>query len=214
LCASAIGVAGRSSFVLLAPGTIAFLSARHGWTRTTLVVHALTGAAALLAGLVQLQTGPERPRRALHRALGRLCVLAMVAASLSGGALAMSTRGGVAARAGFLVLSLLWLFTTTRAVLAIRAGHMASHRMWMLRAFALTFSAVTLRVYLGLGVAFGLRFLEVYALSAWLCWVPNLLLVEWWWLPRSASGSGDRGVSRRDWVTMMHTTGTTKQPAV
>jgi hypothetical protein len=49
----------------------------------------------------------------------------------------------------------------------------------MVRNFALTFAAVTLRLYLPLGFASGLRFEDFYPAVAWLCWVPNLLFVEW-----------------------------------
>jgi hypothetical protein len=49
----------------------------------------------------------------------------------------------------------------------------------MVRNFALTFAAVTLRLYLGVFMAAGARFEDVYPLLAWLCWVPNLLLAEW-----------------------------------
>ena len=48
----------------------------------------------------------------------------------------------------------------------------------MIRSAALTFAAVTLRVYwpflfMTLGEEVG------YTLVAWLCWVPNLVVAEW-----------------------------------
>ena len=50
----------------------------------------------------------------------------------------------------------------------------------MIRNFALTFAAVTLRAYLGLSQAvFGLSFEAFYPVVAWLCWVPNLIVAEW-----------------------------------
>lgn len=59
----------------------------------------------------------------------------------------------------------------------------------MTRNYALTFAAVTLRIYMGLFFAVGLDFEEFYPSLAWLCWVPNLILVEWWLLRR---GNSDR----------------------
>ena len=53
----------------------------------------------------------------------------------------------------------------------------------MIRNYALTFAGVTIRIYLGLFFASGLKFEEFYPSLAWLCWVPNLILVEWWLLP-------------------------------
>jgi mannose-6-phosphate isomerase-like protein (cupin superfamily) len=56
--------------------------------------------------------------------------------------------GGPIARLGFAGLALAWLVTGTCAYRAIRAGNVALHRRWMVRNFALTFAAVTLRLWL------------------------------------------------------------------
>ena len=49
----------------------------------------------------------------------------------------------------------------------------------MIRSFALTFAAVTLRIYLPLfaGVL-KLDFVQSFDTISWLCWVPNLLVAE------------------------------------
>ena len=47
----------------------------------------------------------------------------------------------------------------------------------MRRSFALTFAAVTLRVYLGISLGAGLE-LDPDPAIAWLCWLPNLLVLE------------------------------------
>jgi hypothetical protein len=59
----------------------------------------------------------------------------------------------------------------------IRLRKIAAHRRWMIRNFALTYAAVTLRLEMPLlGMAFG----DVlgYQLVAWVCWIPNLLVAE------------------------------------
>jgi hypothetical protein len=48
----------------------------------------------------------------------------------------------------------------------------------MIRSFALTLAAVALRVYLPSALAAGIEFETAYPIIAWLCWVPNLLVVE------------------------------------
>lgn len=48
----------------------------------------------------------------------------------------------------------------------------------MLRSYALTSAAITLRLYLGAATAAKLPFADAYPAIAWLCWVPNLALVE------------------------------------
>ncbi len=59
---------------------------------------------------------------------------------------------------------------------------------------AVAFGAVTLRVYLGLGVPLvGLPFDTVYGMAAWASWVVNLLFVEWVLIGRSPAGAGSVG---------------------
>ena len=49
----------------------------------------------------------------------------------------------------------------------------------MVRNFSLTFAAVTLRLYIPLILLFGVEFAVGYAMIAWLCWVPNLVVAQW-----------------------------------
>ena len=59
-----------------------------------------------------------------------------------------------------------------------------AHQRWMIRSFSLCFAAVTLRIYLGAFFALGVPFEQFYTALAWLCWVPNLVVVDWFLLKR------------------------------
>lgn len=85
-------------------------------------------------------------------------------------------------------MGVLWLVTGWRAYRAIRRGDVASHRAWMIRNYALTYSAVTLRVWLllllaplWLGVPWGFAetFANAYAALPLVSWLPNLVFAEW-----------------------------------
>jgi hypothetical protein len=54
----------------------------------------------------------------------------------------------------------------------------------MLRSYALTLAAVTLRIYLGISQATGIDFVTAYQTVSWISWVPNLLIVEWFIIGR------------------------------
>ena len=55
----------------------------------------------------------------------------------------------------------------------------AAHERWMIRSFALTLAAVTLRIYLPIGVTLNNgEFTFPYTIIAWACWVPNLIVAE------------------------------------
>ncbi|MEZ4703256.1 MAG: DUF2306 domain-containing protein [Rhodothermales bacterium] len=143
------------------------------------LAHFLGGALVLALGAFQFNGGLRRRYPAMHRWSGRLYVAGILAGGI--GALAMVPRamGGLPAQAGFGILGLIWLGTTGAGFLHIRRGNLMAHRTWMLRSYALTFAAVTLRIYLPLMVSAGVPFETAYAAVAWLCWLPNLLVAEW-----------------------------------
>jgi hypothetical protein len=58
------------------------------------------------------------------------------------------------------------------------------------RNFALTFAAVTLRIYLPLSNVVGIDFDVAYPVIAWIAWVPNLLVAEW--VFNTAKGNAQR----------------------
>ena len=99
---------------------------------------------------------------------------------LAGLYFAPTSTAGTIGRVGFTTLAVFWLYSGTRAYLAIRRGKVQEHRRWMLRNYALTFGAATLRIELPLLIIAGLSFPAAYTLVAWISWVPNWLAVEAW----------------------------------
>ncbi len=150
-----------------------------------LVVHFGGGALAMAVGPFQFRTGPRARRSRLHHLLGRVYVVAILASGIAGLAMAFVSQGGVPAHVGFGLLAVGWLMTTVQAFLTIRRGDALAHQRWMIRSFALTYAAVTLRLYLPLSMAAGVPFEVAYPVIAWACWVPNLLAAEWLFVPRS-----------------------------
>ena len=147
------------------------------------LLHGVSGVLALCLGPLLLFPDPlglgwGKLSSVAHRLLGRLYVGAVLVGAVTGRELAEMAFGGGVARAGFLLLALLWLFTVWRAFILARAGLVLAHRRWMARNYALTFSAVTLRALLHLGQMAGLSFAVLYPWAAWSCWVPNLMLAE------------------------------------
>lgn len=142
--------------------------------------HALAAGLALAVMPFQFWRGLRDRRRDLHRLTGRTYVLAVLAGGVSGLYMSFFAKTGAVAGAGFFFLALAWLSTTALALQAARAGDIDSHRRWMIRSAALTFAAVTLRLYLPLTMLAGLPFDGSYTAIAWACWIPNLLAVELW----------------------------------
>lgn len=149
--------------------------------RVAILLHAFASATAMALGPWQFLPGLRSARPAMHRWVGRIYLGAgVLVGGLSGLYMSFFAYGGLMARSGFAVLALLWLYTGWQAYAAIRRRDYAMHRRWMIRNFALTFAAVTLRLWLPLFVVLGIPFELGYPLVAWICWAFNALAVEWW----------------------------------
>lgn len=142
-------------------------------------LHLAAAAVALAVGPLQHNSRIRGGFLGLHRWLGRTYVLAVIFGGAAAPALATASQGGLATHVGFGLLAVLWLSATAVAYRAIRRGDQVSHRRWMTRSYALTFAAVTLRIYLPVSLAVGLPFEPAYQTISWLCWVPNLVIAEW-----------------------------------
>jgi hypothetical protein len=66
----------------------------------------------------------------------------------------------------------------------------------MVRSFALTFGAVTLRLYLIPSQIAGMDFVTAYQWIAWLSWVPNIAIAEWWIVSRRRTRLVQQGTAR------------------
>lgn len=143
-------------------------------------LHIAGGIGAMLAGPWQFSEKLRSRRIELHRWMGRFYLLEVGLGSTAGLAMSFVSEGGLATHLGFGALAVLWFFTGLQAYRKIVAGQVAEHRQWMIRNFALTLAAVTLRNWLPL-MLFGLHwsFRVSYITVSWLCWVPNLLVAEW-----------------------------------
>jgi len=161
--------------------------------RFGILLHIFASVLALGLGPFQFWTRLRTSRPTLHRWLGRVYLgIGVLIGGLAGLAMAVHAFGGPVARLGFGALALAWLFTGLCAYRAIRAGDVARHRRWMVRNFALTFAAVTLRLWLPASMVAGIEFEAAYRVVAWLCWVPNLVLAEWLFNRRHITASAPR----------------------
>jgi len=141
--------------------------------------HIFLGGVALLTGWSQFNERFRNRNLSIHRTLGKIYVVVCL---LSGGAglyLAFYATGGWVAGLGFGGLAVSWLVTTSMAYISIRKKEINKHQQWMIRSYALTFAAVTLRIYLPLSQIAQIDFIDAYRVIAWICWIPNLLVAEW-----------------------------------
>lgn len=147
--------------------------------------HFIGAGIALLLGGFQFVSRIRNKTINVHRWLGRTYLLAVLFGGIGGFVLAGSADGGLVGRLGFATLAIIWLYSGWQAYAAVRRGDIATHRQWMMRNFALTYAAVSLRIHLNILTGpLEISFAEAYASVAWISWVPNLLIVEWFLLRR------------------------------
>ena len=157
-----------------------------GWS------HTMGGAVAAIIGPFQFLSCLRNRYRAVHVWLGRIYLLSVLAGGLAGLYFAGSASAGDGAGKGFTFLAIAWLFTGSMAYIAIRRRDILTHRRWMIRNYALTFAAATLRVELAALLMSGVSFTVAYPTVAWSSWVPNLLIVETWLRWRGGPQAVDR----------------------
>jgi hypothetical protein len=146
--------------------------------RLALSLHALGGAIALLAGPLQFVSRFRESNWNRHRLLGWIYCGAVLLGWCASLWIAPHSQTGWIASVGFLALGAAWIVATALAVRFILRGDAVRHQRWMIRSFALTAAAITLRMYLPLIFVFHWPFAIAYPAIAWLCWIPNALTVE------------------------------------
>ena len=145
---------------------------------TTVYVHIFASSIALLCGVLQFSTS--------LRVVGRYCIVTLAAftsllgvipGGIAGLIMAINAYGGIVSKLGF---GFSPYFGSTRDGKLTRrydAGQIQQHQQWMIRNYALTCAAITLRIYLPLSMVAGIPF-ELVPAIAWLCWVPNLAYAQ------------------------------------
>lgn len=145
-----------------------------------LVLHVAGGVTALLLGPLQFVRRIRQRAPAVHRVTGRIYVAACAVAAPAGLMLALGTTAGPVAGAGFAIPAMLWPVFTWLGWRAAVERRFAEHREWMLRSYAVTATAITLRLMLPLSGVLGYDFFPAYRVIAWASWMTNLVLFEAW----------------------------------
>ena len=142
--------------------------------------HVYTSIFVLFSGFIAVFVKPKAAFRNLHKFFGKIYViLLLLIAAPSGIYMGFYANGGILAKISFVILGILWWFTTYKAYLEIRKKNVLNHKKWMYRSYALAVSAITLRLWkVVLVYFFQPNPMDVYEIIAWLGWIPNLILIE------------------------------------
>ena len=166
--------------------TVGFLAAKQDYLpirvwRIAFYTHVFSSIFTLLAGGVQFSSYILSRHRRIHRWIGRLYVADVLLVNVPAGlVMGIYANGLLPSKIAFLILDSLWFWFTLKAYLSARKRNFVAHRRYMIRSYALTFSAVTLRTWkLILVHSLTIDPTTLYMIDAWLGFVPNLLFAEW-----------------------------------
>ena len=142
-------------------------------------LHVYTSIFVLLSGFFAI-FGKNFGIQNFHKTSGKVYVFTLLIFSAPSGIyMGFFANGGVFSMISFIILGVLWWFSTFRAYRLVREKRFKLHQQWMWRSFALTLSAITLRMWKVIIVYFFQpNPIDVYQIVAWLGWIPNMLLVE------------------------------------
>lgn len=110
--------------------------------RALLIPHTLAGILALSIGPINFSSRIRQRHLKLHRVLGKVYVVSVFVGAATGVALAFGRPGfpGTCGQAAA------WVVCTTAAFITARNRQIVTHRQWMMRSYAVTFTFISSRV--------------------------------------------------------------------
>lgn len=143
--------------------------------------HIFTSFFLLLAGFTQFSSFVKKKYRRVHRLMGwSYCTILLLFSAPSGLVLGFHANGGLSSQFAFLLLGILWIYTTIQSLRYALKKEWKKHKQFIIRSYALTLSAITLRLWKYIIVIlFHPPPMDVYRIVAWLGWVLNILIAEW-----------------------------------
>ena len=148
--------------------------------RLAFFVHVYASMWVLLAGFTQFSSRIQDYYPRWHRAFGYVYVTdVLLIPGPAGLLMGFYANGGLPSKISFVTLAVGWIAFTAIALAKVKKGDWVSHRNFMIRSYALTLSAVTLRAWKwSITNTVELPPMDVYRAVAWLGWVPNIIIAE------------------------------------
>lgn len=142
--------------------------------------HVYTSIFVLMSGFLAI-IRKDFGLKNFHKNVGKIYIfLILFLAAPSGIYMGVFANGGIYSKISFVILGCLWWFSTFKAFQLARQKKFKEHKQWMWRSFALTISAITLRMWKVIIVyLFHPNPMGVYQIIAWMGWIPNIILIEY-----------------------------------
>ncbi|MFT4598029.1 MAG: hypothetical protein ACJAR8_001526 [Bacteroidia bacterium] len=142
--------------------------------------HVFTSFFLLIAGFTQFNKWIRTRYRQLHRWMGwSYITILLLFSAPSGLVLGWHANGGWISQLAFVILGVLWIYFTIQALRFAIKKDWTKHCNFMIRSYALTLSAISLRLFKYIIVFIWHPLpMDTYRIVAWLGWVVNLIIAE------------------------------------
>jgi len=149
--------------------------------------HVYTSIFVLIFGAFQFSNYIRNKYNKFHKLSGIVYIfLILLISSPSGLIMAIHANGGFFSKLSFCIQAILWFVFTLLAFRYVLKKDWISHEKFMYRSYALTLSAITLRLFKWIIVStIGMPPMDTYRIVSWLGWIFNLLLVEAYFIYRN-----------------------------
>ncbi|MFY8021566.1 MAG: DUF2306 domain-containing protein [Bacteroidia bacterium] len=145
-------------------------------------IHVWSAIFTLLFGFLQFIDFFRLKFPSIHKISGYFYFLMVILLAGPGGLImGIYGNGGISAQTSFVISAFLWILTSLLALKSIKNKKVKQHYYWVCMSYGLCLSAITLRIYvLVFPYFFHLPSSQMYALVAWLSWIPNLILAHYY----------------------------------
>lgn len=160
---------------------------------TAFYIHISSSVLVIATGLTQFSKTLMFKYPKWHRGIGKMYViLVLFVAGPSGFVMAFYGNGGFWARCAFVLQAMFWWGLTYMAYQTVKEGKLKEHGKYMIRSYAMTLSAISLRGATYVVAVWKMRngifcpnsdyhllcYPDFYILVAWLSWIVNVLIAE------------------------------------
>lgn len=142
--------------------------------------HVYSSIIVISLGLTQFSKTIRNQFVLTHKLSGiAYIILTLLIASPSGLIMSYHANGGLISQISFSTLSILWFIFTLKAYQSIKKREYLKHRDFMIRSYALTLSAISLRLLkYGIVTIYELAPIDTYKIVSILGWTINLGIAE------------------------------------
>ncbi|KAL4455055.1 hypothetical protein ABPG74_006437 [Tetrahymena malaccensis] len=140
--------------------------------------HFIAGPMVLILGIFQFNQNLRRKHPSIHRWIGRIYTLFSLISIVVVFNMFLYSAFSLVTVVSFFITNVLWLLSLIIAIYFIAVKKcIISHKYWMIRNYAITCSAITFRIFLGIFLPiFGLEI--AYQIGASNCFIWNMILAE------------------------------------